>query len=570
MADSDDSDILITQCFDALSIKREFSPGSAPLPSPRRKSASTAEKESREIPAATKARTPVREIRATTPTRTLVREVSATSQPRTLVRETPATSRTRTPDGDRGASAAVPRDRTPAAMGPNAALDRDSTPRWTVVTPRPRSRVRWEEETEDDTFGPVNPFADDSVSAHLFDRRGLGEPTVLGQSRETCPSYIGGSSGITPREPETPRQNSAIFEERLPVNHFPEFDGGNFRCYYFRIKLAFNSYPQSERLHLLRARLSDNVINYLYYAVGERVELMTYQELIDLLLREYNANPPGENRDKTETPVEIYRRMPMAELCPYNGDTEDFDMWYRRAALYLDTYPPEERVQRLCSRLGPKPFEFVQRRDEETLADFGCLLKSLRRQYSSPMSKLRAQELLYAKTQGRETLQEFEGELRRLVRLSFPAMNYSAREDIVLGRMLAGTNNLELSRYFTFNQAVSVEHVLRVADLIRQNRLMTPGEVGSRVVDVDRDCRARAGPYRSADVRRNLSPSRPVTPPQGTRENAEWPRFNQMDRRPTNVSARRPQSPTAQCYECGGYGHFRRDCRFTSSRNLNR
>ena len=164
MADSDDSDILITQCFDALSIKRELSPGSAPLPSPRRKSASTVEKESR--------------------------EVRATTQPRTLVRETPATSRTRTPeDRDRGASAAVPRDRTPAAMGPNAALDRDSTPRWTVVTPRPRSRVRWEEETEDDTFGPVNPFADDSVSAHLFDRRGLGEPTVLGQSRETQPVY---------------------------------------------------------------------------------------------------------------------------------------------------------------------------------------------------------------------------------------------------------------------------------------------------------------------------------------------------------------------------------------------
>lgn len=66
---------------------------------------------------------------------------------------------------------------------------------------------------------------------------------------------------------------------------------------------------------------------------------------------------------------EWYRRQPkrqplnMTNL-PIFMEIRSFNLWYERVAMFLNSYPPEELIFKLCSPLGSRPFGFVQKLDE--------------------------------------------------------------------------------------------------------------------------------------------------------------------------------------------------------------
>ena len=85
--------------------------------------------------------------------------------------------------------------------------------------------------------------------------------------------------------------------------------------------------------------------------LGVEHKTHTLEDLVAYLASAYPETPAREVVDRPGP-----RGLQMSEVPIFNGEPdEDFDIWYRRASMYLETYRPEERIHRLCSRLGRKP-----------------------------------------------------------------------------------------------------------------------------------------------------------------------------------------------------------------------
>ena len=399
----------------------------------------------------------------------------------------------------------------------------------------PAVRVRWSDETEADITGATPQV---SVSNDLGWEN---EDAWYTRDRpQGHASYIGGRSGGIERNEITPVWN------RVPLNSIPDFSGGNFRGYYFKIHLLLRTYPESERYPLLISKLSPEVISELLanrdYADMLFADKMGLEDAVHFLALAF-----PEDKSVIKGSQEDHRGLPMSEVPIFNGAPGDnFETWYQRAVMYLATYKPEEKFRRLCSRLGPKPFEFVQNRAEVTQRNFPALIADLRRQYAVPLSKSGALKEFYTRKQGNcESLAEFEGTLRKFAKAAFPDLADPAREKAILQRLLEGTRSVELSRHSMFFPPENLREVHEVADRISQNHLLAAQDRARSRPPEPLEV-SRPSQYPVVENRRDRSTAYPGT---GT------PWAPQRNTRQANF-----QSQGQACFNCGKFGHYRREC----------
>ena len=183
----------------------------------------------------------------------------------------------------------------------------------------PAVRVRWSDETDADITGATPQV---SVSNDLG--WGNDDAWYARDRPQGHAAYIGGSSGIE-------RNEVASVWNRVPLNSIPDFSGGNFRGYYFKIHLLLRTYPESERYSLLISKLSPEVIS----------ELLANRDYADMLFADkmgieeathFLAMAFPEDSSVTRVGHEDYRGLPMSQVPIFNGAPgEDFETWFQRA-----------------------------------------------------------------------------------------------------------------------------------------------------------------------------------------------------------------------------------------------
>jgi len=437
--------------------------------------------------------------------------------------------------------------------------DRERIPTdWTPGKKSEKSQIRWSDKAdtlqEPTTLRPVS-----ALFTSLCTHRDTDAEFGL-DAQASC--YIGGSSGI--RSPKASNLSPCNFSDlkrsvdssstkglktwpRIDVRHLPEFREGSFQNYFLRIKLVLYTYPDAERLPILMTKMSDEVVYSMREILKARLDTMSLEEFVTCLSSRFRENSSNFNQKSAGD-----MRWQMRDIPMFNGDAnENFDIWYRRAAMYLRTYAPEERLQRLCSRLGQKPFQFLQQRSRSTLENFDAVLQCLKREYGETLSASEAQELFYTKQQGANmSLQTFEGELRKLARIAHPEMSDALREEAILRRVQAGMTNGDLVRHFVFNPPTSFQEFYKAADLLQQDR-----NLSSQTDDAccgDKDAENHAEAHARQPVSHPLTAcSTPNSPPVLL---------------PTNMSTDLvPPHLTRQYYDCDKNGQLSKDSRLIGS-----
>ena len=426
-------------------------------------------------------------------------------------------------------------------------------------------RVRWSDQVDDNSVGPT-PLS--SVSnAFISSLKDVATATVHtrnGSAQASC--YIGGSSGIFNSPPDVKPKIENLFSPkyytqteiagnglnsptwpRIPLHSFPEFTGGSFESYFIKLKLILETYPEGERLPLLVSKLSENIITSLRGLIKPCLETMNLQEFVLCLSDQFR-----EQSAKVDCRKSTDSHWPMQDVPMFNGDSnEDFDVWYRRAQMYLETYAPADRVHRLCSRLGSRPFEFVQQRASSIKRNYDELLCCLRREYSVTLTENEAQELFYTQRQSANmTLQSFEGELRKLARVAFPEMTEELLERTILKRFSAGINEVELVRHLAFHPPMNFPELYQAAEVIHRNRVLSSQGRNDRPQSVvpDRLAPTASPPLRPQRVNSPTTASRyPLSPNRVGRAGV-------MSPNPYN------QHFQGRCLHCNQSGHFRRNC----------
>ena len=471
-----------------------------------------------------------------------------------------------------------------------------------------RTRIRWWD--TDDALGPAPVFSDE------VSNMGMGHLEV-GVDK---PSYIGGSSGIqydfsarcepTPqpdcgskynnegyeaqklftreslatlarRDTEAARERrkdgspSARKYSRLPIGEFPTYAGGNFGLWISRLEIALLTYPPEERIFLLCSKLDDATYRKVLWL--QQTGIVSFEGITAALTLEAvgDSNTAdqsrGSNQGGPRVSEDIHARRAALRDVPL-FERGDFDAWYQRIEIILDCYPPSEQVFYLGTRLGAEAFSFVQNRSHAERKDLRQVVTSLRRHYSRCPTAAQSKELFFLrKQQSHETLVQFEGELRKLVRLAFPQMSSEAQEELLIERMIAGTHDVEVARYFAIRRPTSVEEIESVADALQQANLQRNNpERGSRTSTTVADSQGRG--LNSPAEGRFSRWERPTNGPSRGDRNGDEGRDRRGGRAsvvpgtpprspsPCRTVPRTPAFAPEGCFLCGRPGHFKRNC----------
>lgn len=281
---------------------------------------------------------------------------------------------------------------------------------------------------------------------------------------------------------------------------------------------------------------------------------------------------PGLNPGPARQPHDFYQQVRM-RIPTFNGKGKWMTFFRQFEAIaYKCGWGEDEKLAQLLATLSEEAADYAFQLDPEDLEDYDCLTAQLERRFKLKQTRETCQQLFYARMlQSGESPRQYAAELKTLILRAYPTgLSFEVREDMLLKQFFDGLQDEEARYYVRYlKRPRSMDEAV---DLLHEYRsYKTKGKEAGKKSAFKRVIAEEDEEQESAGIRAVYQRDKPSQAKEieslkssvGDLTKAVAQLIeNQSGAKAKTTDSRQGNAPKKQyeCYNCGGAGHFSRDC----------